>query len=642
MSEQLLTAETILESIGAPGVALICAALLLMCAPGALVLALSRDARQRPWIEQAALTLALSFAIWPLAALWSSLLPLRWSQTGLLMFFAACWALVVLFRVRNPTPPAHRQDSGWTGLTLIAFSAFFVTHTAVSLFAVRNLYAGPGIDSYHHTLISQIFVDHGGLPANYAPYAPLNTFSYHFGFHSIAGALSLLTGIQPLHLVPVLGQLLQPLAMLTLGALCSALFGRPWITLAAVFAAGLLSPLPAAMANWGRYPQLLGQVVLPVLLALLWRWLARLDHNRDVRSVLPLGVSLAGLGLIHYRATLLAVLGVICMLSAWMLARRPSLQMIKTGAARIAAWGACVLCLYLPWPLRLLDQRNNGARFTLSAVDIGAGEFFNLNRLGPWVINHPASVPLLGLACVAAFYALFSRRAAAVALLMWALSAIMLSSPYAFSEYMDTVSVVIGLYMPLAPLIGLMFCALADRYARGAPHMPARALAWGGAGIAAAALIVTGPINANPVEPGNTWVHKDDLIAARWLRTHTPADARIHGGVFTFAYSPDWLLAADAAYWMPLLANRATLVPPMIYDIERTSQPTLDANLGRIKALRNDMLSDHSISLLRELGVRYVYVGARGGAIQPAPLRASPRYREIFNSGAASVFELAP
>jgi hypothetical protein len=643
MSDPLLAATTVLASVGASGLMLICGALLLICAPGALLLALLPDMHRRPWIEQTGFVIALSFAIWPLIALWGSLITIRWSRGPLLLIFAALWAIAVFLRLRHQRSKTETEELGWTRLSAGAFVALLIAHAAISLFALRGLYAGAGIDSYHHTLITQLFVDNGGLPANYAPYAPLATFSYHFGFHSIAGALSLITGVHPLHLVPVFGQLLQPLAMLTLGALCSALFGRPWLAITTVFVAGLISPLPAAMGNWGRHPQLLGQVVLPVLLALVWRWLDHVGHKRAFGYLAPLSIVLAGLGLIHYRVTLFGVVGIFCVLSVWFLARRPALPVFKSGVAALIAWGAGVVCVYLPWPLRLLGQRDDGSRFTLSAVEIAAGEFFNLSRLGPWVIDHPASMPLLALACVAALYALLSRRAAAIALLLWALAAIILSSPYGLSEYMDTVSVAIGLYLPVAPLIGLLLIAPVEFLARGPTRQqPARALALGGSIAAALALMITTPVNANLVEPGNAWVRNDDLIAARWLRANTPADARIHGGVFTFGYSPDWLLAADAAYWMPLLANRASVVLPMIYDIERTSQPTLDVNLGRVNALRNNLVSDEAIGVLRALDVRYVYVGSRGSAIQPADLRASTRYREVFTSGTASVFELTP
>ena len=79
-----------------------------------------------------------------------------------------------------------------------------------------------GLDAYHHTLVTALFLDRGGVPHDYAPYAPLASFTYHFGFHAFAAALGWLApGALPVErLMPLAGQLATALPVLTL-----ALFG---------------------------------------------------------------------------------------------------------------------------------------------------------------------------------------------------------------------------------------------------------------------------------------------------------------------------------------------------------------------------------------------------------------------------------
>src|SRR2546423_337066 len=75
--------------------------------------------------------------------------------------------------------------------------------------AIRDLARGLGIDAYHHTAIAQLFVQNGGIPDNYEPFAPLTSFTYHFGFHAWTAALAWLHGPASLdmaRLMPLAGQ----------------------------------------------------------------------------------------------------------------------------------------------------------------------------------------------------------------------------------------------------------------------------------------------------------------------------------------------------------------------------------------------------------------------------------------------------
>ena len=50
----------------------------------------------------------------------------------------------------------------------------------VRLWVVRGINVGLWGDSYHHTMITQLLLDNGGLFQSWEPYVPLNSFAYHF------------------------------------------------------------------------------------------------------------------------------------------------------------------------------------------------------------------------------------------------------------------------------------------------------------------------------------------------------------------------------------------------------------------------------------------------------------------------------
>src|SRR5439155_14303283 len=73
-----------------------------------------------------------------------------------------------------------------TSLTLIALIA--------RLYAVRDLQIPLFGDSLHHTVIVQLIIGQGGVPISYRPFASVDHYTYHFGFHSLAAVWALLTG----------------------------------------------------------------------------------------------------------------------------------------------------------------------------------------------------------------------------------------------------------------------------------------------------------------------------------------------------------------------------------------------------------------------------------------------------------------
>ncbi|RMG50548.1 MAG: hypothetical protein D6716_08260, partial [Chloroflexi bacterium] len=131
--------------------------LLLFTIPG---LAALRWLYQEPllWFERLAFATSLSCVVMPLLLLFSELIGWRWHS-------GSAWVLLAVLAIIAFWPPhshrstkrSHRHLIGWIVVSLT------IAALAVRLFVVRTIPVGLFGDSYHHTVITQLLIDHGGL-----------------------------------------------------------------------------------------------------------------------------------------------------------------------------------------------------------------------------------------------------------------------------------------------------------------------------------------------------------------------------------------------------------------------------------------------------------------------------------------------
>src|SRR4029078_3697045 len=130
----------------------------------------------------------VSLALYPLLLLWTDLVglhlgPLYAWATGAAALIYVDWR----HRTTRPASLAARgkawwcSGARWPDLALILVLAL--------IFATRFLVIGwldvpLWGDSYQHTMIAPLIADNGGLFDSWQPYADMQSFDYHFGFHT--------------------------------------------------------------------------------------------------------------------------------------------------------------------------------------------------------------------------------------------------------------------------------------------------------------------------------------------------------------------------------------------------------------------------------------------------------------------------
>ncbi len=607
-------------------------ALVVFLGPGLGLLSLYPRRKRFDVTQTVALGFGLSLAGWAILLAWLHGLGWSLSPPTVWLILGAGWVVAL-------TRSGYGPDSlhGWmrsaprVGLSSLVLWLSLGLAVGVGLGAVRDLVAGQGSDSYHHTLIVQMILDRGRLPDDLQPYASLASFTYHFGFHGFVAAIAWLTGLPALTLVPLLGQILNAAAALSAAFLAQAMTGSRSAAAASAIVVGLGAVLPAYMMNWGRYTQLTGLVLLPLFLGLVWD-----DGQADQDwALIPMaGVLTAGITLAHYRVALMAGMGalVVALFSGrWFpfdRARRLRLAGYLLGAALVAG------VLIAPWVVHVARGLRQGY-----PIEVGypAATYFALARLGPGVINYPTNLPLLALAGIAVLLGLWQRDRAVLAMLAWSGGMLFLSTPRFAGVFMDTVSVVIALYLPGSVLMGsLAQLKLAEvRTAR----LPRRAVLAVWAGLAGVALVGAQAI-AKIADPTLAYVTPADLTAAKWIQANTLPSARFMVNTFHWDFLPHYITGSDAGYWLPVLADRRTVLPPLFYTSERASEPDLVERLVTLDRLGGHLASPEALAALQREEVTHVYVGQRGGPIAVSELLNSPAYALEYQSGSVYVFRL--
>jgi len=294
--------------------------------------------------------------------------------------------------------------------------------------------------------------------------------------------------------------------------------------------------------------------------------------------------------------------------------------------------GAVGVTLAAPWVGHVFSVRGMGYPVTLGPE---GPTFFALRRLGSPVLNYPTNYLLLGLMFVAVLLGWFRRERLIIALTLWAAVMLMLSTPRFAGGFMDTISVVISLYFPVAVVIGWLFIQIYAWSDRRAPMF--RWVVWGVVG----GLAVRGAVAlCSIVEPAAAYVQANDLPAMAWIQEHTPPSARFMVNTYHWDFLPNYVIGFDAGYWLPMLAHRSTVTSPITYSIEHAKTPGFLADLGAVDRLGGHLTSPEALATLRSQGVTHVYVGEHGGPIAVDELLKSSAFELVYRKGAVYVFQM--
>lgn len=638
------------------------------CCAGAVVTRLLRVGSSTDLIARLGLWMATGLCVVPLLLEFS---PIAFTPLVVRLVCAALIAgSLATTRWSRLLRSAKRRPVQWYAVAIVLLALV----AGLAIAQMGGAAVAPGVDSVHHLMLARLIVAHGGVPPDLEPFIAGGRLAYHWGAHANVAFVALLLGSKDPFSVSALmvayAALLRIICCLTLYAAARSLFAdRTAGVIAAAVAAGF-SALPAALVTQGRFTQLAGVAVLPALIAL--RPVGLRDANRSVLSA----IVVAGMFLLQAR---LAIFGVAWIVAVGLFAaRRWRVALVNAGITLSLS-----ALLVLPWGVRL--AREPLARSMVRGDAFAQSENRWTQRHIPaqlaWLPNNGLllSAATAGLSGVAGLGAsggerLFSavwlcltivavaegerrrkerkgrsaRRQAAragsdrrnggrvVAWRPFALVAVWIALSVAAllarSPAVDATNVVPYAAAVLTAFIPMILMASGIASAAARALLPAYRTLF--ALVIIAASVLTG-VEAR----GRTVVHSPvpeaDAQAMHWIRANVPLNAR-----FAVMARPFFgiYVGEDAGYFIQVLTDRRSLLPPMIYGW--VSPVAQVAKTNELLRLWTTVHPDASVPKLAAAGVTHAYIGSTAQPQTRDIMRNCSQFKLIYDRNDVLIAEM--
>ena len=128
-----------------------------------------------------------------------------------------------------------------------------------------------------------------------------------------------------------------------------------------------------------------------------------------------------------------------------------------------------------------------------------------------------------------------------------------------------------------------------------------------------------------------------DVPAIEWAREHRPEDSLPL--VNTEPWQAGMPMGSDAGWWLPYLAGRAVTFPSVLVSQGNEEYRIKTMALAEAVMQSQDLTSPDFIAGLADAGVTHLFVGTRGGPLQPDRLE-DPHYVELYRYGPTRIYRL--
>jgi hypothetical protein len=141
------------------------------------------------------------------------------------------------------------------------------------------------------------------------------------------------------------------------------------------------------------------------------------------------------------------------------------------------------------------------------------------------------------------------------------------------------------------------------------------------------------------VNPSTVLATQADRAALVWIRENTPADARFV--VNTWEWINGVYAGRDGGYWIPVLTDRSSLLPPSLYasTLPPATVQTMNALFRQLASAPN--LDDPALrARLAAAGVTHLYLGAVGGSLRPEEIDGRVFAHLLYRQDDVSIYRL--
>ncbi|MHB8132803.1 MAG: hypothetical protein ACYDH1_01155 [Anaerolineaceae bacterium] len=591
--------------------------LLLFVLPGYTILSLARvDFRETLFIEKIVFSIGISLSITPILFLWTYLVGIK------LGFFYAILPIIgslgyFIYRLIKNKPASskthlkeffHRIE-----LPDLILFVLIVLLIFIRFWIIRPLPLPLWGDSYQHTLITQLLFENKGLFQSWEPYSDIPRFTYHFGFHSNAVNFQWLSGETAAQAVLVFGQIINILSVIVLYPIAVYLTPNKnkWAGVVAILIGGFFLNMPNFYTNWGRYTQLLGQVILLPCILFLWKIFD--ERKLDWKHLGIAAILVAGIAFSHYRILVIFVLFIPILLV------NNFRNQIKKNVLNLILIGTASFLLFLPWFINAfggtMDELFTGI-FRSSQSQLVSNPMNSIIRptLESSGFYNYISKGLLSILLLAVVYFLFKRNGKAVSFVVWWILAFIAGFPLMFylpgKDIITGFALLIALYIPASIILGSFIGSLIPS------NEKFRNLIYYSGAITCIFLAVWfGRQRLYDIDPKTYALATfPDLRAAEWINENVPDTAKIFINFFP-AFNDSVIVGSDGGWWLPYLTKNKVNVPPLNYGFELSIEQKEIIIKDALEMWENGLVSDFGFAMLEKGGYDYIFIGQKQGQV---------------------------
>ena len=621
------------------------------------------------WISKSILSIGLGISVYPVFFLWMDTVGIHSSFLNIffLPILGIALILVHFFRSRRASQEIddarNYPDEGngdqeninhnfWVQvLPDLAFVLLLGLLILTRFWPVRNLDAPMWGDSYQHTMIAQLLADANGLFSSWEPYARLSSFTYHFGFHSLVANFHGLSGISVIQSTLWIGQILNIFAVIAIYPLANRIGKNRWAGVMAVLIAGFVSSMPMAYVNWGRYTQLAGLIILPVIILIAWQNLDSRELN--LKWTILVWFGLAGLALTHYRVTIFVPLFYLAYF-AFHLRKNSFWNLLKITLMHAAG----VIFITFPWLFRLVEgtlPKILGAQLNSNATSVSQATQ-DVNAIGS-IYNYLPQILWL-LIVVSIIWGIATRNKKILIFSFWWLLILLAANPGRLglpgTGVLTNFAVFIAAYIPAGILIGSSISSVVSKIGEFRFIESGKRVSTILSALLLVVILFTALWFVRPrirdVRPAeHILLARPDLRAAEWIDLNLPEDAKILVNSF-FAYGGTLVAGADGGWWLPLLTGRDSSQPPLTYGSESSGVPDYVGYINSLVSLIDEkgITSPEVLSELQSRDITHIYIGQQQGMVNNnsdplldlSILSDDPRFSVVYNKDRVWVFEI--
>jgi hypothetical protein len=532
----------------------------------------------------------------------------------------------------------------WTAVAILGL-------TFISRFWIVYTHPYPAwSDSLHHTLLTQLTAENGRLPNTLEPYFPNVLAMYHLGLYALSGSVAMLAQV-PAHTALLwTAQFLNSLCGIGIYLALDRYTGRRGAVVG-LAVAGLFSAHPALWVNWGRFTQISSQVIF------LFAWVLTLEsiglsHRLTAQQGPPLRLSpwilffavltTAAIFFFHFRVAIFyfLLLFVTLIIVFWQ-TRIRSQQLIFIRRLTAVGMTSFVVVLPVLWEAaQLYLARRTGTRSPLQPEEVEQlrqnYHLFPLSTI-PYLA---APIWLLAIGGVATVVGLLRRNGLVIISFIWIVLLTILGNSYLLNIRVLNVTnlgaVLIMFYLPLSLIIG---AAVEMAWSL----IPPALQKWADYALILAILAAAIPAaitRATALEPHRHFITPQDVEAMVWIQDNVPLNARF--AINTYFWLPQFAHGTDAGYWIPYFTGRQITTSSMLSDgISPAYRQQILAQSEASEALETDLAA---LVELYNLGVEYIYIGARGDFSGPGLQRdfllLSDRVELLYENKGVAIFRI--